>query len=276
MDTEDREMLTEAEVIADLTRRAMTAATVKAADGREFLIVPEGAEARDVSDAHDLKLAPPRYIKQSLTLQTQDSLVEYVNKFKNADTLLFADIQTNTIVAQIDYHASTQAAQVAHRGTLTLPFSEEWRVWTGISGQLKPQLEFARFIEENGTDVRAPDAASLLEAVRDLQAHRKVNFTKAVRTASDNENFEFTHESEAKTRGGIELPTKFVLGIPVYFGEPDTELHAFLRWKIEPEEGGLKLGIQLHRAEHVRQAVFQQIVLAISERTSCKAVFGKI
>ncbi len=32
----------------------------------------------------------------------------------------------------------------------------------------------------------------------------------------------------------------------------------------------------LHRAEHVRQAVFKQIVLAVGERTTCPVVFGKI
>lgn len=268
-------MDTEAEVISDLARKALAAQSVKLADGREFLIFPEGATIREVSDEHSLQVTAPRYIKQAVTLQTQDSLVEYVNRFKLADTVLFADIGANTIVAQVDYHAPGKATNVAHRATLTLPFSEEWRLWGEISGKLKPQLEFARFLEENAADVRAPSAAELLEACRDLQAHRKVNFTKAVRTNSDNENFEFTDETTAKTKGGLEIPTKFVLGLPVYFGEPDTEVHAFLRWKLDPSEGGLSLGIQLHRIEHVRQAVFKLIVQGVSERTGCPAVFGK-
>lgn len=190
--------------------------------------------------------------------------------------LLFADIAANSIVAQIDYHSPDKAAQIAHRATLTLPFSEEWRLWTEISGRLKEQLEFARFIEENASDIRAPAAADLLEAVRDLQAHRKVSFIKAVRTSSENESFEFQDETKATSKGDIELPTKFKLGLPVYFGESETELFAFLRWAIDTEKGGLKLGIQLHRAEHVRQAVFKHIVAGVTERTDCCAVFGKI
>lgn len=266
-------MDTEAEVISDLAVKAAGATIVTASDGRAFLIAPADATIRDVSDEHDLKLKVPAYVKQSVTLQTQDSLVEYVNRYKGADTILFADIAANSIVATVDYHAKDKAAHVAHRATLTLPFSEEWGLWTNISGKLKGQLEFARFLEENGADVRAPDAAELLEACRDLQAHRKVNFIKAVRTSSDNENFEFTDETKATTKGGIELPTKFKLGLPVYFGEPDTELFAFLRWKLD---GDLQLGIQLHRAEHVRQAVFKQIVAGVAEKTGCVAVFGKL
>ena len=269
-------MDTEADAIATLARKGAAPSIIKTGENRELLILPEGARFENVTDEHGLSITLPRYIKQSVTVQTQDSLVEYVNKFKADDTLLFADMTNSVIVAAVDYHAAKQAAHSAHRATLSLPFSEEWRLWTGISGKLVPQLEFARFLEENGADVRTPSAGELLEACRDLQAHRKVNFIKAVRTSSDNENFEFTDETKTTTKGGIELPTKFVLGLPVYFGEPDTEVHAFLRWKMDPEAGGLSLGIALHRAEHVRQAVFKQIVEGVSSRTSCTAVFGKV
>jgi uncharacterized protein YfdQ (DUF2303 family) len=267
-------MDTEAEVISDLTRRAALPQTVETNDGRTFLVTPDDASIREISDEHGLHVTNPRYIKQAVTLQTQESLIAYVNRYKDDATVLFADIAANAILATIDYHEKNGASHVAHRALLTLPFSEEWRLWTEISGKLKPQLEFARFIEENGADVRAPDAADLLEAVRDLQAHRKVNFIKAVRTSSDNENFEFQDETKTTTRGGIELPTKFKLGLPVYFGEPDTEVFAFLRWKLD--DGALTLGIALHRVEHVRQAVFKQIVDGVAAATGCPAMFGRI
>lgn len=272
---------TEAGTIAALAAKASGASVVKASDNREFLVIPSGFTEKEVSDAYGLKLAKPRYIKQTVTIETADSLVDYVNRFKVEETMLFAEISSNRIVALIDYHASSsadvaiehRADHVAHRVKMELPFSEEWQLWTKISGRLMPQLEFARFIEENGADIRAPDAAELLEAVRDLQAHRKVNFIKAVRTSSDNETFEYQDETKATTKGGIELPTKFKLGIPVYFGEGDTELFAFLRWKVD--EGALTLGIQLHRVEHVRQAVFKQIVNDVASRAACPVVFGK-
>jgi hypothetical protein len=108
-----------------------------------------------------------------------------------------------------------------------------------------------------------------------------VNFVRAVRTDSDNENFEYTDETTLQVRKSakdnvVEVPTKFKLGLPVYFGEAETEAYAFLRWRLDPEAGGLTLGVALHRAEHVRQAVFKQIVLEISESTKCPAVFGRI
>lgn len=269
--------MNDAETIASLATKAASAQIVPTPDGRMFLVVPEGFGEREISDPNGLIATKPLYVKGKATLQTKDSLVDYVKRYAGAETVLFADIGQNRITAVIDYHVpiaggGVHAERAAHRAELTLFHSEEWNLWKGVSNVLKPQLEFARFVEENAADVTAPSGAELLEAARDLQAHRKVNFTKAVRTSSDNENFEYTDETEAKTRGGLELPSRFQLGLSVYFGEPITEVYAFLRWKLE--EGALLLGVKLHRVEHIRQAVFKQIVVDVGERTGCPVVFG--
>lgn len=271
---------TEAGAIAELAAKASGAHVVKSSDEREFLILPPGFAQHEVTDAYGLKVAKPRYIKQAVTIETADSLVDYVNRFKGEETMLFADIANHRIVALVDYHGASEpadpvAAHVAHRAKMELPFSEEWQLWTRQSGKLMPQLEFARFLEENASDVRAPDAGELLDACRDLQVRRKVSFIKAVRTSTDNENFEYSEETNATSpkKGDIDIPTKFKLGIPVYFGGAETELFAFLRWKLE--EGALTLGVQLHRTEHVRQAVFKQIVDDVAARTGCASVFGR-
>lgn len=267
--------MSEAQTIADLATKAAGASIIRTDDGRELLILPDGFTSCDVSDPRGITPGVPSRIRQALTLQTVDSLAEYVNRFKGSDTTLFADIAANRIVAVLDYHGADQAANVDHRASMELPFSEEWRAWTAISGRLMSQLDFARFIEENAADVAVPSGADLLEVVRDLQAHRKVNFTKAVRTSSDNENFEYSDTTEARsTKGAVEIPTKFQLALPVYFGEAPTSVFAFLRWRLN--DSSLELGVVLHRAEHVRQAVFKEIVAKVGKATGCPVVFGKL
>lgn len=269
--------MNDAETIAGLAR-AGGPQILSTADGRQFLLKPEGMKHDEVTNPRGLIVQKPAYVQERPVLQTRDSLVDYVNRYSGPETVLFADIGRSTIVAVVDYHPardggpSVIAERAAHRASLTLSHSEEWTIWKGIDGKLMPQLEFARFIEENAPDITAPTAGDLLDAVRDLQARRKVNFIKAVRTASDNENFEFQDETEAKTRGGLELPSRFQLGLAVYFGEPASELYGFLRWKLD--DGVLFLGIKLNRAEQVRQAVFKQIVTGIAERTKCPVVYG--
>ena len=275
---------TEADAVAELARTGVvTPHIIKTDSGREYLILPsEHGAARQVDVSEPgAQLAPaPDWIVQAVTLQTTESLIAYVERFRSPDTTLFADIQNNRVVALLDYHdvdhtGDANPARVTHRATMDLPFSVEWLTWTDIDGKLMGQLEFARFLEENAVDIEAPAAADLLETCRDLQAKRKVNFTKAVRTASDNENFEYTDETSATTRGGVEIPSKFMLRIPVYFGGQSYAIGAFLRWKVEEGEG-LKLGIKLHNREHIRQAVFKEVVETAASLTERPAYFGRI
>ena len=275
-------MTTEAQAIADLATKASGPHDPRLLDapgGRTLLFRPLNMIEEDVSDP-TRKVERPGHIRQEVTLQTVDSLVDYVNGFKTSTTVLFADIALNRIVALIDYHegsdggSSGEADHLFHRATLALPYSEEWKTWAAVHGKLVGQREFACFLEENAADVAAPSGADLLDTVRDLHAIRKVNFKKAVRTTTEHENFEYSEETEARSStGGVEVPTKFLLRLPVYFGDAPTELYAFLRWKLA--EGSLTLGVALHRAEHVRQAVFKQIVQDVSERAERPAMFGK-
>lgn len=271
-------MSNEAETVADLARKAAILQSFKSTDGREFLIVPGGYEAKDVTDAHGLKPRTPAYISQRVEMQALDALIEYVNIYKTPDTLLFADIHANSITALIDYHGSDgKAANVAHVATMKLPFADEWSLWTKVDGTLVGQLEFARFLEENHPDVIEPNAAELIEAARDLHAARNIKFTKVVRTDSDNESFtaeDSTTLNSKSTGQSVELPREFTLSIPVYFGESAITMTAHLRWKVGDD--GMKLGTKLWRPEHVRQAEFKRIVTAAAEQTSLAAMFGKI
>jgi uncharacterized protein YfdQ (DUF2303 family) len=267
--------LSEAQSIAALAVKAAgVAEVIKTELGREFLILPEGQKHVDVTEPNSVDPVLPDFIRQQVTVQTVESLIKYTNRFKTETTVLFADISSNSIKAMINYHGPTSPAHNTHVVTMVLPFSEEWKIWTGVNGSLQSQLEFARFLEENSADVVDPSGAELLEACRDLQAIRKVDFKRAVRTSSDNECFSYTDETNATTRSGdVEIPTKFLLEIPVYFGESPMSLSAFLRWKLD--DGHLMLGVKLHRLEHVRQAIFKQIVVDAADQTKCPVVFGK-
>lgn len=270
---------TEAQAVAALALAgaAPPAVIITAKDGREFLIVRNnegGYFDTDITPPNSIPDVLPGHITQKITLQTVDSLGEYLLRFREPDTVLLGDVFNNRIVGLIDYHGPGQAHRSAHVADLTLPYSTEYKAWTSIDGKLLPQLEFARWIEENAIDIKAPSGADLLEVCRDLQAKRKVNFKSAVRTASDNESFEYTDETGVTVSGDIELPTQFLLSFPIYFGDARQDLTAFLRWKFD--EGKLFLGIQLHRLENVKQAVFQQHLLTLADRVQRPGYLGRV
>lgn len=265
------------EKIADLAVQAQRRAEiVVGAEGRKFLVTPMDTRVQEIlDDPYGMIVPAPVRIKQPVLVQTADSLVDYANRFKGESTVLFADIAANRILAVIDYHGKDAPAHLDHSAVLELPYSEEWKAWTGMhSRKFVSQLEFVQFIEENAADIVAPSGADLLEVCRDFHAVRKADFKRSVRSSGGVECFEFGENEEARAKGGtVEVPTKFQLAIPVYFGGRSVELNAFLRWK--PNDGDLLLGLSLNRPEHVRQALFKEIVDDVAGRTELLAVFGK-
>jgi uncharacterized protein YfdQ (DUF2303 family) len=281
----------QAETIAELALQAIVKPVTFTANGnREFVVLPrqDGAmELKDITLPNSAAVVAPQLVSQHVKLHTPHSLTDYVNRFKNDDSVVFADIAHNRIETIIDYHRQPLLKQASlappdpahnptatlsvHRASLTLPFSLEWQTWTGISGKLMSHQAFATFLEENAVDIKNPVGADLLELCRDLQVANNVNFSSSVRMG-DITKFEYAKDNDAKTRGDIALPSSIMLSIPVYFGEPPVAVMAYMRRKID--DGALYLGVQLSRAENVRQDEFHRIVGEVSSEVGLTHVYG--
>lgn len=263
---------------------------VSGPNGRQFVFAPKdggGFEVKDISIANAVDVLPPKFVTQHVKMQSAQSLIDYLNCFKNQDTKLFADIRNDTILGIIDYHreptmirddkTATEVAKASavasdqptatlglHRATLHLPKSLEWDTWNAASGKLMGHIAFATFLEENSIDIVNPPGADLLELCRDLQATQNVDFSSSVRMGDVTE-LAYSKKSDATDKGGVAMPNEIMLSIPVYFGEHPVSIKAFMRRKIE--DGKLFLGVALYRAENVRQEEFQRIVDVVTVDT---------
>lgn len=244
------------------------------ADSREFILHPPSWVAKEVPQLlQDIKPPLRQWTSQTVSLQNEMSLTAYLNRFKNPDSVIFADITRDTIVGLIDYHHAAdpdatykvKADLAQHRAILTLPRSIEWKTWVDNDENEMSQLDFVSFLEDNAPDVVDPDGAGLLELVRDLEGTRNVKWGSTIRAGSV-DNMEFTKESGAQTKGKVALPLSIGLSIPVYFGDENVEIRAMLRRKID-SEGQLTLWYKLLRPENVRQTRFQEIVTRIEIET---------
>lgn len=281
-----------AETVRELTLQADRKAEVfvlpnPTDDQRQILVLPTtngGFHHVDLTPAHTLSPPKPTFVNQAVKVQDQNSLEYYVNRFKNGDTMIFADMDHNIIGAIIDYHRAPltlpnytlpKAEILQHSVTLRLPHSEEWKIWNDIDGKMLNQLTFVRFLEENATDVSAPATADLIEVCRDVQGLRNVEFTSVVRADSNNaEKFHYSDTSGTRGKGEVEIPKEFTLEIPVYFNDRPYTIRALLRNEID--DGKLKLGIKLWRKEYVRQTAFRNIMAGVSTNTSIEVLFGDI
>lgn len=251
-------------------------------------------------DDHGNRTAKPLRIVQGVTVETEASLIDYVRDFKTAGSRMFAAISTNTIVAVLDFHEGRTTATLdmmnddektnvtdpaanpdfggapdfgQHTATLKLPYSEEWGVWTLASGSMKSQVDFARFIQENAPDISDPQAADVLDVVRDLRGSRQVKFTGVVNMNSNNDSFEYEDKTHVGAKDTLEIPDAFTLSIPVFFGGPKVKVQAQLRHEVN-DEGRLKLGVKLLRAESIRQAAFMDVVENAGSESGVPVVYG--
>lgn len=254
-----------------------------APEGRTFVALPAGEgtfKLEQITSPNKADVLMPKTVMQHVKMQTAESLAGYINRFKNADTMLFADIASDTIVSVIDYHGAIDSKADgllspklgSHRATLTLPKSLEWQTWIRASGQLMSHVAFATFLEENAVDIKSPVGADLLELCRDLQVAQNVNFGSSVRMG-DLTQVNYQKDQDALSKGTIALPQSIMLSIPVYFGESAVAVMAFMRRQID--DGKLKLGIQLSRAENIRQDEFHRVVDWITDEVEGLAtVYG--
>jgi uncharacterized protein YfdQ (DUF2303 family) len=265
--------MSEVEAVSGLVLASQTKPVqFDAPEGRTFIALPlsdGGYKLEQITSPNKADVLMPKVVTQHVKMQTADSMGKYINRFKNSDTVLFADIASDTIVSVIDYHEAIDESDNmlsprlgVHRATMTLPKSLEWQTWTRASGQLMSHVAFATFLEENAVDVKSPVGADLLELCRDLQVAQNVNFGSSVRMG-DLTQVNYQKDQDALSKGSIALPQWIMLSIPVYFGEPSVAVMAFMRRQID--DGKLKLGIQLSRAENVRQDEFHRIVDWLSD-----------
>ena len=189
---------TNAHTIAELAREANKHSEIMTLDGQLHVVHSDRLKVTALRPASELFAPPPPRIRESVRADAKQSFIDYLKDFdpaqnrlpEDADTLahiqplgdphIFANLATNSFTGIIDYHSAAPAT-CDHQVVLKLQFSEEWKRWTAISNKLMPQADFARFLEENSSDISVPSGADLLEIASDLSAARKVDFRSAVR-----------------------------------------------------------------------------------------------
>jgi hypothetical protein len=285
---------TDAAVISKLTQLAdanLAAQVIKTDDGRTFAIHRNDIMVTDKTLPNAAEVLPPKVIALTTQLQTSLALCQYLHRFKDADSIMFADVTGSKITAILDYHVRPTAnitdrptpqqagaegkpafpRHSAHRAVLQLRHSQEWAVWTGQNEKLMSHVNFANFLEENAMDVINPDGAALLELIRDLNVKSGSTFKSQVRQG-DVVKFEYQKADDVSSKEEIEMPVGFTLSIPVYFGEEPITMNVLLRRKID--DGQLFLGFKIQRLENNKQTEFLRIAEEISAHTNVESVLG--
>lgn len=243
-------------------------------DGARYTVIPANAKVASLEEFE----AKPLYAKSTVAVEEVPAFSAYFNRFKAGESMIFATLKHNSIVGVIDYHRPDEkgavAAHAVHRVTFNPPLALEWKRWTGVHGKKLSQVDFAQFIEENLIDIREPAGATVLEVAKTLKAKRKVDFSSGISLQDGTQQLTYVEETEEqKTRGAIDVPDHFVLGIPVYFGGQPYEVKAWLRYRID-DDAKLWFIVELHRKEYIEQDAFQALVKEIADETNVSPILA--
>ncbi len=206
-----------------------------------------------------------------------DSFIGYVNRFKQAPSVIWADQAAFRVLAVFDYHpegADPMAAGWArHRAAYECPRSESWKRWTSLDGRAQKQDAFADFIDENMADLASddgyPKAADLLEMARDLRVHTVGKFERKINPTTGEGAMVCRTDNE--TTSSV-IPRAFLIGISVFEGGDSYRVECRIRFAML--EGVPTFSFGMHRRAEIERDAFGAVRKAVAEKTSLPVFVG--
>jgi len=233
---------------------------------------------------NDCKLIPipevprdrPRRKEGKAFFYDLDSFIDALNKHKIAgETEVFAS--EDVIRAVLNSHGSQDAGHGDNVLVLLLAETDEWRAWQGVIKNGLTQIRFAEFLDQYIHTIAAPDGASLVRLIRDLQLTRSVQFRQAVNLDDGSVNLAYTNQVEQgqpAARGDIRLPSELVIVVRMHIGEAPVTLRVRLRFRLDDERHTVKFMFFVRDLETTRLEAMNAIGKQIVEKTQVRVWCG--
>ena len=236
-----------------------------------YTVVPKDYEVKDL----ETFLPRPLRIKQDVTIQDAESFINYAKEFMTGATLIFFDVQQETFVAAFEYHEISKPSWNEHTASFKPRRSVEFETWLATNRKQMTQVDFARFLEENLPDIVEPPAAELLQVALTFEAKKSVEFSSGVRLANGQIQFQYDEVVRGTAqKGTIEIPEKFVLGIPIHVNGPAYRIDVRLRWRLQ--EGKVVFWYELVRPHRLIEHALKEISQKIATDTGLPIIAGSM
>lgn len=257
---------------------------VTSVEGIPLVVLPAGHTAVPVEAAlklADARAAAPRARRGEAVVTELPSFIEHVNRFKDPDSVIFADVEKVKLTAIFDYHRAGPVEAGGqrwgrHRSIYACPLSPQWKLWTSLDGKPMSQDDFATLIDENMADLTGPDLdaepldaempapASVLTMVRKLSIQTRGEFTRRIDETTG------THELVSKLEHestSTKIFRAFLLRIPVFAGADATFYRVEVRIRFRLENNRAVFSYSLYRADIVLQDAFNDVRKLVTSGT---------
>lgn len=271
---------TEAQAVANLASKPF----IETLHGAPILLLPEGSGKWGHADM-SRHLPTPSRKTGNVTLHEVESFIEVAKRHGSmSDATIYLDVDYSaskvSAVAVFNDHGEDAAGWRDHRATFTPRFSEEWLRWLRNNKQPMEQVKLAHFLEESIGDIVQPEGSNLpsgadvLTFVSKLEETRKVKYGSGVNLQNGLVQLEFTEDNDTGTKGKLDLFKEFAIGIRPFFNGAAYQIKAFLRYRIDRNNGGITFWYELQRPDRVLEDACKETIETIRAKTGLPVVFG--
>jgi uncharacterized protein YfdQ (DUF2303 family) len=277
----------------DFVRGTAEAATVH--------LVPAGMQVFDPKKILDQYLPAPERRTGTTRLADVESFSAYVNRHRRPETVVFADLDANgspglECVFDADHAGPEGAGWNRHRATYAFPLSVEWLAWRKAHGAQQAQADFASFVDERAADlldaealpaeapqrvlaerlgVQLASAQEVIAASRGLRLRAEVDVTEVVSVSSGETELMYGEKHRAEGGGALKVPTAFLVGIPVFRGEPRDVFLVRLRYRRHPSQAArIVWTLSLHQVDDVLRGAVREVVERVRVATGLPVFLG--
>lgn len=281
------------ELTPELLGDRREAVIMKEDENRVTFALPPDYNIKTISDY----ASRPERVKQTVTLHDLVSFTGYVNRFKNPDSVLFftpnvSKIATSLIIATavIDYHQSpidtTSDAEEPgarfgdHTVKLVASPSLAYRKLLELDGQLIPQAEFARKLDDIAKFSKTIPAGDLKEVARDLSLTSKGDFRNYEDDLSGSITFGYSLKVNASVNSGtsqrnLAVPSAIDFEVSILEGQEPVLVECDFRYAVpNGPDDSVKLGIRIKDREWLEKAAIQEVSQFAAEATGLLTLSG--
>lgn len=264
-------------------------------DGKPFLIHRDQQGLEKIVDISYLAAAPIQ-IEKFLTFTDVPSFNAYVNEFKDDGSKIFvnADIHGASIKAILDYHHAARAGALGQEGSesssdvaarprwgrhiaeYAFPTTPEWKELLQFNRTDIKQLPFAEMVERLASSFKEPDAATMLEIARTLEAKSESIFKSGITLQNGDRELEFKTKTEASAGRSekIQIPPVVVLNIQPFVRGTTFQVNAMLRYKVR--DGAVTFQYDIIKPHEFIDFAVKEIVENIKTDTRITPLFAVV
>lgn len=272
--------------IIEAVERLSVPELIDIGNDNDVAAVPKGMKLHSLKPFRDEYLKQPERVKGCAELDSLDSFIKHVNRFKTPSSAVFVDDQR--MLAVYDYHDRGNPQFGDHQAKYAFPFSPEWLIWNNVNGQSMPQASFAGFIEEHIADVTAPNdkdadrfgelnytlatPSQLLALSRGLLVRVEMEAVARPNLSTGETEVGYKEQHADATGAPLKVPGGFILLIPAFVDGVLYRIPVRLRYRVA--SGKVLWSLHMHRADAARRDAIKDSCEKLVDDTSAALFHG--